>query len=83
MNIYHQLWEEWANKLLAMGLDTYVASFLEAVGPLKIIGAQLIYLGQPIFRGLIPDTNLYALVLLLEEDINTKKFVALLKEVPT
>lgn len=82
MNVYHQIWQEWANKLLAMGLENYVASLLEAVGPLNIVGAQMIYLGQPILRGLIPNKNINALAYLLEDDMHTQKFVALLKEVP-
>ena len=57
-----------------------MASFLEAAGPLSLIGAQVIYVGQPILRGILPDRHLSAITNMLEDDSQREEFVMFLLE---
>lgn len=75
------IWEVWARVLHQWGLREGMAAFLESAGSLSILGAQLIYLGQPLFRHSIESGNLQALVRILENSEDRKEFLTLLKEV--
>lgn len=57
-----------------------MASFLEAAGPLSLIGAQFVYVGQPILRGIVADKHLRALANMLEDNAQRQAFVAFLLE---
>lgn len=57
------------------GVEDLVAYLLEAAGPLAIIAAQMIYIGQPIVRGLVPERHLVVLTGLLEDDTQRDAFV--------
>lgn len=57
-----------------------VASFLEAAGPLTLIGAQVIYIGQPILRDFLPAAHLRALTSMLEDNAQRDAFVNCLRE---
>jgi hypothetical protein len=80
MDTNHHIWRVWANALYRWGLQNLVASFLEAAGPLTLIGAQVIYVGQPIMNGIVPDGHLNALTSMLEDDGQREEFVACLRE---
>ena len=83
MEAYRHIWQSWANTLHRWGMGDWVASFLEAAGPLTIIGAQAVYLGQPLFKLAVPENHLDALAHLLEDDGQTRAFATLLREVPS
>jgi hypothetical protein len=70
-----QIWQTWARTVHRWGVDHLVASFLEAAGPLTILAAQLIYIGQPFFQ----TNRLGALAKLLEDPGNTRIFLDMLK----
>ncbi|UCD99917.1 MAG: hypothetical protein JSV42_04125 [Chloroflexota bacterium] len=74
----HHIWRVWANALHRWGLQNLVASFLEAAGPLSLIGAQVIYIGQPILSGIVPDKYFKALAGVLEDDSQREEFIAYL-----
>lgn len=57
-----------------------MASFLEAAGPLTLIGAQLIYLGQPLLGQAAHENRVEALVRLFEEPEATRSFINYLRE---
>jgi hypothetical protein len=67
--------------LRRQGLAELAAWTLEAVGPLNILGAQALYLGQP-FVSLSASQGLRALALLLEQEDEARAFVAQLKGKP-
>ncbi len=75
-----KIWQQWAARLQNLGLDEVVATLLEVTGPLNFIGAQLVYVGQPVLRGLIPTHSLHTLATILEDDQNTQDFVRYLRE---
>jgi len=76
------IWQEWARKLHAWGVQGWAASLLEAAGPLTLLGAQLIYLGQPVLRTVFRDPGLQELAALLEEPERAREFAAYLREGP-
>ena len=71
-------WSQWTESLHRMGLDGFAAWFLEAAGPLNVIGAQLLYIGQPFAPSQAGD-GIRALASLLEQEEEARAFAALLK----
>ena len=70
--------QEWTESLRNMGLDGFVAWLLEAGGPVNILGAQLLYIGQPFATRQAGD-GIRALANLLEQEDEARAFAALLK----
>jgi len=79
-NSYHPIWEKWADRLQDSGLCGLAAALLQASGPLTLVGAQLVYLSQPVFNSLVPDEQLKALAALLEEPARTEAFIDQLRK---
>ena len=67
-------WPRWAETLRRCGLDSFVASLLEAGGPLPFLGAQALYLTGP-FLG---RDQARALARMLESDEDAHEFAAFL-----
>lgn len=61
-------------------MEQWVASFLEAAGPLTIFGAQLVYLGQPFVKAFWPDERMGELAHMLEEPALSSAFARFLRE---
>jgi len=80
MDTNHHIWRVWTISLHRWGLQNLVASFLEAAGPLALIGAQVVYVGQPILDSIVPSVHLRALAGVLEDDSQRQAFVACLRE---
>ena len=74
-------WPEWIDSLRSLGLDGFAAWLLEAGGPINIIGAQLLYVGQP-FVAAQADGGLRALANLLEHEDEARAFAARLRRGP-
>jgi hypothetical protein len=68
-------WSTWAESLRRLKLDVLAAWFLEAGGPLTVLGAQALYLGQPFLGG----KKLDSLAHMLEEDEETQAFARYLR----
>jgi hypothetical protein len=75
------IWQVWADRLKGWGMGEFAASVLEASGPINLVGAQLVYISQPVLDGLFPTEHLNALASLLEEPAQTEAFVRTLREV--
>jgi len=71
-------WPIWLDALRKQGLTNLVAWALEAAGPLNLLWAQLIYMGQP-FTPPTTRQGLLALACLLEQKDDAREFAALLK----
>lgn len=74
------VWQKWAERIKNWGLEDVVAALMEATGPLTVLGAQLIYLAQPVLSTFIQDRNLTALVDLLEDAEQSRIFIGYLRE---
>jgi hypothetical protein len=68
-------WSEWAESLRRFKLDVVAAWLLDAGGPLTILGAQAVYLGQPFLGG----KKLDSLAHMLEEEEETQAFARYLR----
>ena len=77
-----QKYQEWAQRLRRWGLHQFAAAFLEASGPLNLIGAQLVYIGQPVLSGVFPAEQLTSMAQVLEDPKQTQAFIQCLREDP-
>ena len=68
-------WSKWAESLRRLKLDGLAAWFLEAAGPLTVLGAQVVYMTQPFLGG----KNLDSFACMLEEDEQTQAFARYLR----
>lgn len=73
-------WDGWARSLQRLGLHEIVAALLEASGPLTILLAQVVYVGQPLLRGAIPSDHLRDLARLFEDPQESRSFANYLRE---
>jgi hypothetical protein len=71
-------WPAWIDSVQRSGLHKWVTFLLESAGPLNILGAQLLYLGQPFFEAGAAQ-NLQAIGRMLEDKEETLAFVSYLK----
>ena len=76
------IFQDWAQRLRQWGLNQFAAAFLEASGPLNLVGAQMVYLSQPVLSSVFPNRQLQALAAMLEEPSNTQTFIHCLREEP-
>jgi hypothetical protein len=81
MDTARAYWPVWMETLRRQGLTELAAWALEAAGPLNILGAQALYVGQP-FVPASTGQGLRALAHLLEQEDETRAFVTLLKGKP-
>lgn len=80
MEAEQQLWRNWAEALRRRGLGQIAAALLEAGGPLNLVAAQVVYLGQPLLGSSAPHGSWQALAHLLEDAEQTQSFVTYLRE---
>jgi hypothetical protein len=73
-------WSSWVLALRRRGLNGPAAVFLETLGPLSVILAQMVYAGQPFLKGLLPGEQWGALGQMLEDQQQRSDFVAFLEE---
>jgi len=74
------IWQNWANILHRWGMQEMVATLLEATSPLNFIGAQVVYLGQPFLKTILPEEHLTAFADLLENPEESKEFSVFLRQ---
>jgi hypothetical protein len=80
MQIDHPYWSKWVLFLQRWGLGKMAAFFLDAGGPIRILAAQAIYIGQPFLHQAVSAEHLEALANLLEDQELAKEFAAVLRE---
>ncbi len=80
MGVNPNIWREWARTLYHWGLQDLAATFLESAGPLTLLGAQAVYLTQPLASLAFPNDRLEALAAMLEDTVQTRAFATFLRE---
>jgi hypothetical protein len=78
MHASRTYWPAWTDFLHRLGMEGFVAWLIEAGGPFNVIGAQLLYMGQPFVSSSTSD-GFRALANLLEQEDEARAFAALLK----
>lgn len=73
-------WPGWAQFLQRWGLRAPAADFLEAAGPLRLLAAQAVYLGQPFLRGALQSGECEALARMLESPKDWARFASFLRQ---
>ena len=67
--------EKWIQTLYKLRLQTFAAAFLEGLGPLNLLGAQLVYLTQPILNPFIAQEQSLDFARILEDPSETALFI--------
>jgi hypothetical protein len=80
---YRIWWESWARFLHRFEMERPVAILLEAAGPLTILLAQAVILGQPFLSDPLKREHWAALAEMLENPAEAKAFASFLKEEQT
>ena len=75
-----QIWQTWAETLNRWGAKDLTATVLEALGPLSLLGAQLVYLAQPFLAPLFSEGHLDILADLLEDPQEMQAFIIVLRQ---
>jgi hypothetical protein len=69
-------WSQWASWLRDKGLTGIARWFLDAGEPLRVLGVQALYFGQPFLGG----EHISSVVSFLEDEERVKSFAAFLEE---
>lgn len=80
MNTNQHIWRTWVDIIHRWGLQNLLASLIEGLGPLTIIGAQILYIGKPVLDGVVPGDHIQALSELLEDGDQAARFAVYLRE---
>ena len=73
-------WQIWADNLNRWGVKDLTVTILEALGPLSLLGAQLVYVGQPFLDPFFRKGHLDAMANLLENPQEKQAFIAYLRQ---
>lgn len=68
-------WSTWAESLHRFKLDGLVSWFLEAGSPLSALGAQVLYVSQPLLGG----KQIHSIAQMLEDENETQAFARYLR----
>jgi hypothetical protein len=79
MHTQRTIWTQWADSLKKWGMEGFAAWALEAGAPLGVLGAQLIYVGQPLLSPFLPFEQTNALAGLLEDREEARAFINFMK----
>jgi len=71
--------EKWIKTLYKMRLQNLTATILEALGPMNIIGAQLVYLTQPVLSPFFNSDQSQDIAKILEDPSETASFIKALR----
>jgi hypothetical protein len=71
--------EKWVKTLYKMRLQNLAATILEALGPLNILGAQLVYLTQPVLSPFLDSDQSQDIAKILEDPSETASFINALR----
>ena len=80
MNNDQQIWQVWHETLQQWRLDDLTALILDALGPLNLLGAQVVYFSQPFLGKVLPEGHWDALANVLENPAQTKAFSTFLRQ---
>jgi hypothetical protein len=71
--------EKWIQTLYKLRLQNFIATLLEALGPVSVLGAQLVYLSQPVLSSFISQETSQDFAKILEDPAETASFIKALR----
>ena len=71
--------EKWIESLYKLRLQNLTATFLEALGPMSLLGAQLVYLSQPVLSSFIAREQSEDFAKILEDPSEPEIFIEALR----
>jgi len=71
--------KKWIESLYNLRLQNLTATFLEALGPVNLLGAQLIYISQPVLSSFISKDQSQDFATILEDPSETELFIEALR----
>ena len=71
--------EKWIKTLYNLRLQNLTATFLEALGPMNLLGAQLVYLSEPVLSPFISKDHSQDFAKILEDPSETALFIEALR----
>ena len=71
--------KKWIESLYKLRLQNLTATFLEALGPMNLLGAQLVYLSQPVLSSFISKDQTQDFARILEDPSETELFIEALR----
>ena len=71
--------EKWIESLYKLRLQNLTATFLEALGPMNLLGAQLVYLSQPVLSSFVAKEQTEDFAKILEDPSETEIFIEALR----
>jgi hypothetical protein len=74
------IWQKWAENLRRWHLSDFAAWFFDSASPAHLLGAQVVYIGQPLLEVFIPQVQFNALTEILEKPSQAQAFVTCLRE---
>lgn len=75
------IWKKWIAVLHNGGLHEITAALLEVTGPLNFLGAQVVYLCQPILNIFFQQEEVVALADLLDSPAEARIFIDTLRQI--
>jgi hypothetical protein len=77
------IWTTWARTLQHWKLDGLAAVVIDSFSPMGVLLVQLIYIGQPFIKGVLPPEQVDEMTRLLENPEECKLFARYLREEET
>ena len=74
------IWKNWSTSIRRWGFQNFIVWLLEAAEPAHVLGAQMIYVGQPLLVKFVSNGQIQALASLLEEPEQAHAFAEYLRE---
>lgn len=71
--------ENWIKTLHKLRLHNLIATILEASGPINLLGAQLVYISQPVLSPLVSLEQSDDFARILEDPSETADFISALR----
>jgi hypothetical protein len=71
--------EKWIKTLSKLRLQNLTATILEALGPINLLGAQLVYLTEPVLSPFISNNQSQDFARMLEDPAETALFIEALR----
>ena len=79
MDSERKLWQTWSKTFQRWGMNDFLATLLDGVAPIRLLMAQFVYIGAPLFAS-TTDIGWQAFARMLEDPEKASSFAQYLRE---